>query len=522
MADTNSLSQFLTDVANSIRSKTGGTEEILASDFDTEIESISTTNNQDKTITPSTEEQIITADEGYTGIGTATVSAVDSSIDENITAENIVSGVSILGVDGTAEMLVGEEVSITPSTSEQEITPSDTYNGITKATVSAVDSSIDSDIVASNIKKGVDILGVTGTVSISDFESYTLACNTALEILDGSYTPVDPGDNHIYGVKRSLTTSSTEWTRTDDSIDFTATATIAGSDYYSDFDNCYPWSAMTSYLFDVSTNTVLAEYGDDEFTFTPSDSNVQVMTRIPKMWIQRYQDDEYEYIRIANYAADGFTEYEERSVGRYLSSSTSTPNSISGVTCATGAYAASFRTNIRAVLGSKFGVFDVWTLNIIRCLYLVEFADNNTQNILGVGGRTDGTISSGTCDELGIKSGCKVSDIVNTILYRGIEGLYGVMAVHIIDGINYVDGVLYVCDDYNNYAYETTTNYNELGIPYLTSTGYIATMGYDENYPIIMMPTKVAGSSTTYYCDTHGNAATLGLITYRRNRFGFY
>ncbi|MGN0615106.1 hypothetical protein [Ruminococcus flavefaciens] len=56
---------------------------------------------QDKTVTPTTSTQTITADEGKDGLGTVTVSAVTAAIDENITAGNIKSGVTILGVEGT-------------------------------------------------------------------------------------------------------------------------------------------------------------------------------------------------------------------------------------------------------------------------------------------------------------------------------------------------------------------------------------------------------------------------------------
>ncbi len=56
---------------------------------------------QDKTVTPTTSEQTITADEGNDGLGTVTVSAVTAAIDENIIAGNIKSGVTILGVAGT-------------------------------------------------------------------------------------------------------------------------------------------------------------------------------------------------------------------------------------------------------------------------------------------------------------------------------------------------------------------------------------------------------------------------------------
>lgn len=56
---------------------------------------------QDKTVSPTTAEQTITAGEGYDGLGTVTVEAVTAAIDANITAENIKSGVTILGVTGT-------------------------------------------------------------------------------------------------------------------------------------------------------------------------------------------------------------------------------------------------------------------------------------------------------------------------------------------------------------------------------------------------------------------------------------
>lgn len=56
---------------------------------------------QDKTAAPATSEQTITADTGYDGLGTVTVSAVTAAIDANIVAGNIKSGVEILGVTGT-------------------------------------------------------------------------------------------------------------------------------------------------------------------------------------------------------------------------------------------------------------------------------------------------------------------------------------------------------------------------------------------------------------------------------------
>ena len=56
-----------------------------------------------------------------------------------------------------------QEKIISPSTDTQQITPDDGYDGLSKVTVNAVTSGIDLNIKAGNIKKNVTILGVTGT-----------------------------------------------------------------------------------------------------------------------------------------------------------------------------------------------------------------------------------------------------------------------------------------------------------------------------------------------------------------------
>lgn len=114
-------------------------------------------------ITPSTSSQTITASGGVDGYSPISVSAVTSSIDSNISAANIVSGVSILGVSGSAIELNGDTLSVTPSTLSQTLTPTSPKNGFTEVSVSAVTSSIDANITAGNIKDGVTILGVTGS-----------------------------------------------------------------------------------------------------------------------------------------------------------------------------------------------------------------------------------------------------------------------------------------------------------------------------------------------------------------------
>ena len=120
---------------------------------------------QTKSVNPSTSSQTITADAGYDGLDQVNVGAVDSSIDSDIQSSNIKSGVTILGVTGNynGEEPVLEDITITPSTQSQTIYPSQGHDGIYEVEVNAVDNTIDSNIVAGNIKQNVTILGVTGT-----------------------------------------------------------------------------------------------------------------------------------------------------------------------------------------------------------------------------------------------------------------------------------------------------------------------------------------------------------------------
>jgi hypothetical protein len=74
-----------------------------------------------------------------------------------------------------------QEKTITPTTSSQTIEPDTNYDGLSKVTINGVTSAIDSDIKATNIRSGVNILGVTGTlVENEDLSSELTTQNTLL------------------------------------------------------------------------------------------------------------------------------------------------------------------------------------------------------------------------------------------------------------------------------------------------------------------------------------------------------
>ena len=95
------------------------------------------------TVTPSTTAQTLTPPSGTDGYNTIKVGAVTSAIDSDIVAGNIKSGVNILGVSGTVTELKGQTKTVTlTTTSTTTITPASSYNGLTQVKVSPKNQSL--------------------------------------------------------------------------------------------------------------------------------------------------------------------------------------------------------------------------------------------------------------------------------------------------------------------------------------------------------------------------------------------
>lgn len=187
-------------------------------------------------VTPTTSLQTFTAVDQYHGYSPVTVGAVTADIDSNIVAGNIKSGVTILGVTGTLTELKGQtktitangtytpdsgyngftsvtvnintvnntNLTVTPKTTSQSFTPASPYTGYGNVTVNAVTSAIDSNITAANIKSGVKILGVTGTLQAANVQaSKTLTVGSSTATVT-TITP-DSGYDGIASVKVDLT-----------------------------------------------------------------------------------------------------------------------------------------------------------------------------------------------------------------------------------------------------------------------------------------------------------------------------
>jgi len=126
---------------------------------------------QDKTVTPTTSAQTITADSGYDGLDTVTVNAmptatqatpsitINSSGLITATATQAAGYVTAGTKSGTKQLTTQAAKTVTPSASSQTAVASGVY------TTGAVTVAGDANLKAENIAEGVSIFGVNGTHS---------------------------------------------------------------------------------------------------------------------------------------------------------------------------------------------------------------------------------------------------------------------------------------------------------------------------------------------------------------------
>ena len=189
---------------------------------------------------------------------------------------------------------------------------------------------------------------------------------------------------NLYGIKRKVNdNTSSAWERIEDSIGLVANATKNGEAVQNDFDSRYPWSEIISYNYDVTNKKINAYYGDPTFKF--DGTNGEVLTRIPEFYWKREIIDGYEYIYIADYAIAGFNKAEQFSIGRYDAciDEDGKLHSFSGYSPSTNKTITQHRAAAE-LLSDEFNMID-YRYFLLQILYLVEYANNNSQAQLGNG-----------------------------------------------------------------------------------------------------------------------------------------
>lgn len=164
------LRPYLKPIADAIRAKKGTNETINAQDFATEIANLPSNSIelQSKTVSPTTSTQTVTADSGYDGLDKVTVNAMPTATQATPSIRVSTSGLITASATQTAgyvsagtksntrQLTTKSATTYTPSTSNVTINSGTYLTGV--QTIKG-----DSNLIASNIKKGVSIFGVNGS-----------------------------------------------------------------------------------------------------------------------------------------------------------------------------------------------------------------------------------------------------------------------------------------------------------------------------------------------------------------------
>ena len=279
-----------------------------------------------------------------------------------------------------------------------------------------------------------------------------------------------------------------------------AVGTGSGS---SPFDDYMPWKGMDEY--NIVGNTVGAKRGESGFSRSSND----VMVYIPEFYYKVVDDSSSSkrYFYIADKATTGFEKHpgSGRYVGRYNTNSNN--YSRTGTLPYVNITRAAARSGARNK-GNKWALYDYASWCAVWLLYIVEYADWDSQSRIGMGwvSNHSSPTSSGGTDSMtyhtGRATGASGSAAVQ---YRHIENPWG-NVFEWIDGINFMNNTVYICTDISKYADDTSTNYTNIGTK-TRNSGYVSATGYSSTSPWSYYPTGVSGSETTYIPDNTVNAA---------------
>lgn len=266
----------------------------------------------------------------------------------------------------------------------------------------------------------------------------------------------------------------------------------------SPFDSYSPWKDMDEY--NIVNNDVSYRKGQSGFS-----RSVDTMVFIPGFYYKIVDDaiNSKRYFYVSDSAIDGFSLHPGSNsyIGRYHTCDDSGYKSITGKAAITNITRATARTNSHSK-GANWYQWGIAQWNAIQLLYVVEFADWNSQTKIGKD-YTDGNsaaINVGGTDTMTYHTGrASGTDGKVSAQYRGIEGLWG-NVLDWLDGVNMSGRTIYACADPSKFADDTSTNYTSAGFS-LPSSGYIKKLGVSSALPWLMLANTLGGSDSTYIPD---------------------
>jgi len=173
--------------------------------------------------------------------------------------------------------------------------------------------------------------------------------------------------------------------------------------------------------------------------------------------------------------------------------------SISGVTPTRSQNINTFRSYAESN-GSGWHLTDWQLLHAVQILYFTEFADFNSQSILGNGNSTgsDYGVTTGNSNSLGNNSSSAPNDA--WMSYRGIENFYGDIW-EFIDGINIRNREVWISNDHTSFSSDLFDGnvYNNSGISVpVASADYTKDINFSAKG---FIPLSTGASSSTYVTD---------------------
>ena len=332
-------------------------------------------------------------------------------------------------------------------------------------------------------------VGNAGTWTVTATLDGESASGEVVISADGESTSIPLQYVHIYGVLWDGT-STTALSRTDDAAGFSdPVPAVSGGSGNSPFDTLLPWSGMVR-----STDPQAGE-----------------LVAIPKYWYKWTKSGSTIKLQIADGPAEGFLvspahcdrgdghgERDVVYVGRYHCH-TSNWKSQTGGKPKADITRSSARSSIHN-LGSTIWQWD-WAMDwTIKMLYLVEYADWNSQTKIGYGcGNNSSTENMGQTDGMTYHTGTKQSSRTTYgvgVQYRHIEGLWD-NVYDWVDGCYYNGNGLNIILNPNNFS--DSSGGTSIGTP---SSGYPSALGVKTALNgMWIIPTAASGSDSTYVPD---------------------
>ena len=191
----------------------------------------STINNQNKTVTPTTSQQTITADSGYSGLGTVTINRIPTNYlipsgNKAITANgtNIdVSAFATVSVN-VSSTINNQNKTVTPTTSQQTINADSGYSGLGTVTVNAIQTQTKSATPSTSAQTITPDSGkylTSVSISAIQTETKTVTTNGTVTPSSGKYltsvTVNVPTGSTINNQNKTVTPSTSQQSITADS-----------------------------------------------------------------------------------------------------------------------------------------------------------------------------------------------------------------------------------------------------------------------------------------------------------------